>query len=270
LPLALSLAADRYADWARINPAATAPAREDQIEQLFELYRLNRYPAIVRYELFRRTYFAEAAAAIRDAFESFLLELGRRQARSPFHMEELSKLQAALGDPLDRDVFSRMLLPRSHPPQLEVIAIGEGPEKQVVVQTEIQDRHGARYQVREPVSASEAGHLFRLLFESGQLAPGISEQDRLVLALDEAEEIVAGIRYRPEGRNVAALQELVVAHALRGRGIGTALLEDFCTRMTAQGTAVVRTQFILRRFYTARGFRPDARWGGLVRMSNDE
>lgn len=53
--------------------------------------------------------------------------------------------------------------------------------------------------------------------------------------------------------------------SLRRRGIRSALLEDFCTRMAQLGTAMVRTHFSHRSFFIPRGFRPDNRWGGLVR-----
>jgi long-subunit acyl-CoA synthetase (AMP-forming) len=268
-PLALLCAIDRYRDWARVNPGATPAAREGQVEQMCELYRLDRHPKLVRYELFRHTYFADFPAATAETFDAFLAAFARNESRSPFQLEELSNLQKGVRDPADREVFSRMLLPHPRTARpLEILALGEGVSRQVVLQTEILDRDGVQYAVREPVTASELGRLFRLLFESG-LAPGISEQDRFIAALDEAEQIVGGIRYRLEDRSVALL-ELVVEAYLRGRGIGSALLEDFCARMKAVPVEILRTQFVLRRFYNARGFRPDARWGGLVRFLQQE
>ena len=35
--------------------------------------------------------------------------------------------------------------------------------------------------------------------------------------------------------------------------------------MADLGNRIVKTHFLLRRFYLKRGFRTDRRWGGLVR-----
>jgi GNAT superfamily N-acetyltransferase len=62
---------------------------------------------------------------------------------------------------------------------------------------------------------------------------------------------------------------LVVAPPLKGRGLASALLEDFCVRMEARGIRLVKTDFFLRHFYAANGFQVDKRWGGLVRHLTD-
>jgi hypothetical protein len=49
-------------------------------------------------------------------------------------------------------------------------------------------------------------------------------------------------------------------------GIGGAILEDFCARLAGEGFKILKTDFVLRRFYTKHGFHVDARWGGLVRF----
>jgi len=46
----------------------------------------------------------------------------------------------------------------------------------------------------------------------------------------------------------------------------SAILADFCTRLTALGIKTIKTHFYLRRFYQKQGFRMDERWGGLVRF----
>ncbi|HXK62473.1 MAG TPA: GNAT family N-acetyltransferase, partial [Acidobacteriota bacterium] len=65
---------------------------------------------------------------------------------------------------------------------------------------------------------------------------------------------------------VVHLDGVVVARPLQGRGIGTALLDDFCARMANENASVVKTHFFLRQFCLPRGFQVDRRWGGLVRF----
>ncbi len=72
LPLALACAIDRFADWERINPNATRAARDEQADQLYRLYRLDRFPNLVRYHLYRHTYFARAEEQVAAAFDRLL------------------------------------------------------------------------------------------------------------------------------------------------------------------------------------------------------
>ncbi len=267
LPLALDCAVERYGDWAALNPGAAAEAREDQVRQLIDLYGLSRRPDLVRFALYRRTFFADAVAATRAAFDAFLAACARSRGASPFRMEELTRLQATLSSAEDREVFGRMLLPRTRPPQPPAfLDVGEGDRRQIVVRTTIADHRGVTHQVREPVGAAETGRLFRVLLEAAPLAEGLSPEDRFLLALDGDERVVAALRYRLPEPTAASLEQLTVSGPWKGRGIGSALLEDFCARLAATGVSAVRTRFVFRRFFSAREFRPDARWGGLVRF----
>jgi predicted N-acetyltransferase YhbS len=82
---------------------------------------------------------------------------------------------------------------------------------------------------------------------------------------DDSEQVVGGLTWLPQSKDVVYLGALVVAPSLKGRGIAGALVEDFCVRMAARGTRLVKTDFLIRRFYQAHDFHVDARWGGLVR-----
>ena len=121
-----------------------------------------------------------------------------------------------------------------------------------------------RYVVRDPVSPAEIGHLYRLLHESNY-PKKISEQEQHLVVTDDSEQVVGGLTWLPQGKDVVYLSALVVAPSLTGRGIASVLVEDFCVRMTARGTRLVKTDFLIRRFYQARDFHVDARWGGHVR-----
>ncbi len=94
----------------------------------------------------------------------------------------------------------------------------------------------------------------------------ISEEDSFFIAADENERIVGGTCYRIVDENVVHLDGFAITGPLETKGIGTALLEDFCTRMASQGYKVVKTHYFLRDFYLNRNFKVDKRWGGLVRF----
>jgi N-acetylglutamate synthase-like GNAT family acetyltransferase len=94
----------------------------------------------------------------------------------------------------------------------------------------------------------------------------LSARNCFYVALDGRDEIIGGIIFLAEDAAMVHLNGIVVSAQLKGRGLTTALLEDFCRRVAGEGVEVVRTFFFLRRFFTQHGFEVDRRWGGLVRF----
>ncbi len=270
LPLPVQSAIDRFSEWRQATPQATPQAREQIIDELQKLYRVDRFPDIARYHLYRHTYFEHAGAETQRSFDELLRQMFARPAVLPTQMQELSDLQATLHDPTDRAVFSRMVFPKAKPIQnIEVLTIGESDHRHVIVRSEIADKRGVKYSVRAPLEPAEIGQLYRLLFRA-DFPKVISEQDRYLVCLDREGEIVGGVCYRREDEDVVHLDGVVVSQPLKGRGIGTALLDDFCLRMAAENMRVVKTHFFLRQFCLPRGFQVDRRWGGLVRFLSPE
>ena len=268
-PLPLSNAIDRYRAWESANHGATSEARRQQVEELVTLYQLARFGEIARYHLYRHTYFAAACAATRAAFDTLLEAMRADPDRPATERVELSDLQASLADAADRAVFSRLVFPRAtEPMHLEVLAFGDSEHRHITVRTQFVDNQGETYDLREPVEPEEIGQLYRLFFQ--ERFPKIpSAQDRYFIATDAATRIIGGLCYRQESPTVVHLEAAVVNAAVTGRGLATALLEDFAARMASRGVQVLKTGFIMRRFCENRGFRLDHRWGGLVRFLTD-
>ncbi len=265
LPLPLLCAMDRFAEWERSNPDATPAARDEQVDQLYWLYRLDRFHELFRLHLYSRTCFAGSGDPVRAAFDRLLERLFRQPGVPAIHLEELYDLQATLGDTASRETFTRMVFPRTRGTQrLDLRRIGAGDRKQVVVKSEIADARGTAYHVREPLSPAEVGQIYRMLRDS-DYRQEISELDQHLVVADDGGQLIGGLTYIPQGSDVVYLRGLVVAAPLKGRGIASALLEDFCARMAARGAHIIKTDFLARHFYSANGFRVDTRWGGLVR-----
>lgn len=264
-PLSLRSAIERYREWVQVAPQATSSAREQVVEELRFLYSLDRCPEIARYHLYRETYFADCSQDVAAAFDQLLGQMFGHPEQRAIQMVELSELQAALLDPEDRAVFVRMAFPHGSPEQrLEVLALGT-VTKQVVIRSELHDIDGGTYTVREAIDASEVGRLYRRYVQAG-FPKGIAANNSFYVMLDARDEIIGGVIYALESPTVANLRGIVVRSELKGRGLNSALLEDFCRRMENQGVEVVRTFFFARRFYARHGFRVDERWGGLVRI----
>jgi long-chain acyl-CoA synthetase len=264
VPLPVLCAIDRYRAWERMNPTATADAREESVTHMIRLYRLDRFPDAYRYHVYRSTYFARAGGEVDAAFER-LVRRGLEDRGRSGHLRELSTLQGLIREPRDRDVFSRMVFPRSAPAQrLEVLALNGDQSKRVVVRSEVRDRRGTPYTVRDPLTPVEVGQLYRLVLEAGYRME-VAEDARQLVITDAEDRVVGGLSYRWEEGGVAAIDAIVVARALTSRGLGGGLVEDFAVRMAAEGARILRTNFCLAGLFTKHGFRVDQRWGGLIR-----
>jgi len=266
VPLSLQCAVERYLDWDRSNPRATSFARERQISELHRLYRLEPFGDLGRYSLYRKTYFVRFPAEVISAFDRLLRRMFRNPAQRPTHMIELSDLQATLTEESDRLVFSHMVFPagrRVGP--VDVLTVGDEERGQVVVRSQVPDRRGETYTVREPIDPAEIGRLYRLYLDSG-MPLSLSDQAHYLLAIDGEDRIVGGICYKILEPDVAHLDGLVISASLRGNGLGGELLEDFSARMKSLGVKTINTHYISRPFLRAHGFRLDEEWGGLVRF----
>jgi len=266
VPLPLQNATDRYRDWIQANPQATLQAKEDTVKELFRLYRIDRYNDIARYCLFRNTYFAESSARIRKAFDTLLEKMFQSPSLHATNLMELSDLQSVITGKHDRHVFSQLVFPRmSRIYDLDVLTIGESDSKQVLIRTQISDKDSKTYYVREPIKPTEIGYIYRMFLRQNY-PKTISEQDRFYIALDNQDRIIGGVCYRYEHGSVIHLDGIIVSRSLVNKGLGSALLEDFCVRMINQGKKVVKTHYFLKDFYLKRNFKVDKRWGGLVRF----
>ncbi len=266
IPLPVQNAIDQYHEWAQMNPKATPEAYEDTIKGLFSLFRLSRYPDLVRFYLYRHTYFRSADVPVIKAFDNLLDKMFRNPSLEATRLIELFDLQETLTRNADLRVFSRLILPEAktfqHP---EVQKVEESDKKIVVLKTHIKDKQRRKYIVREPIQPSEIGELYRLFFREN-FPMTITEQDNYLLAIDNLEQIVGGICYSREENNVIYLKGIIVSSPLMGKGLRIALLDDFSNRMLNFGTEVIKTQYYLKDFFLDRGFKIEKRWGGLVKF----
>ncbi|HEX05401.1 MAG TPA: GNAT family N-acetyltransferase, partial [Bacteroidetes bacterium] len=271
IPQPLRNAIHRYHTWERLNPKVTSQARAELLDGLIGMYHLNRLGELARYHLYCETYFEHASEKVKQAFNSLLHELWAEPKVHATQRVELSELQASLATQEDRDVFSRLVFPRTHKPQsVEVLTFGEKGQKQVVVRTNINDNHGEKYDIREPIEPEEVGSLYRLFYQE-RFPKSVSELDHHLIVTDSTDRVIGGLTYKDQDKDVVHMDGLVTSGPLMGRGIATALLEDFVTRMSSQGAKVLKTDFLMRNFCERRGFNINRNWGGLVRfITQDE
>ncbi len=269
-PLPLLNAIERYTNWEKLNPMATPIAMEQTINEVYHLYRLDRFPEIARYHLYRHTYFSNSDPSVQNAFDKLLNALIVNRKKPAVQFLELSDLQAALKDSSDRDIFSRMVFPHyQRKEKLEVLKIGESEREQVIVHSTITDKYGNTYTFRAPVEPAEIGQLYRIFFNEN-FPKQISEQDRHFVVIDAQEKVVGGICYQIQEKHIAQIEGTAVSSPIKERGIGKAIIEDFCSRMASQDIHVIKAHFFFRPFYEKLGFHVDKQWGALVKFLTPE
>lgn len=266
IPLAVHNAAHRYGQWLQMSKSTSSRAREQTLIELCRLYNIKKYPGFLRYYLYKMTYFMNADKNVQETFDKLIRRMVIEEQKTAMQLTELSDLQATLNKPQDREVFSRMVFPHIHKKQtIDIVKRGESDEKRVVVQSNIRDMKGIPYTIREPVSPYEIGQLYRLFFEENYYK-SISEQNQYLIVVDNQERIVAGLCYRMLEDQVAQIDGTVVSSSFSGRGIGSAMIEDFCNRMLGRDVKIIKTHFLLPEFYKKLGFRVDKEWGELIRF----
>ncbi len=268
-PLPLLNAISRYKEWLFINKTATSNAKEQTLEELMSLYNLEKFPEIVRYYLYRYTYFEFAENEILQKFDLLLDKMFLFKDYAATQMTELSDLQAVINDAEDRKIFTKMIFPKSKQKNVEVLKAGDKQHKHVIVQSYIKDNQGEVYNFREPTGPAEIGQLYRIFFQE-KYPKHINENDEYIVLADSQDRIVGGICFRREEDNAVLIDGVVIFSSLSGRGIGTAMIDDFCDRMAAFGVEAVKTHFFMQNFYLRLGFKVNDKWGALVRFLNKD
>jgi len=265
IPLPAELAVEAYQEWRQANPMAPSRDRERKILDLHRRYELDRYPEIVRYYLYRHTYFAGRSERVDALFDRLLAKLNAALDEPAVQQVELSDLQTALRDERDRLVFSRMVFPRLDPDRrVGVVTQGDEGDRRVVVQSFLTDRSGQSYTFSETLDPAEIGQVYRLFFKENY-PKIVSQQDRFFVLKDTQERIVGGLCYRMMSSRVAWIDVIAVTSRLKSSGLGGAALEDFCARLASRGVPLVMTHLYLPGFFLRHGFKLDKRWGALVK-----
>lgn len=266
-PLPLLNAIERYGQWLKMNPDATPKAREETVIELYRLYRIYLYPEIGRYYLYRNTYFAGADGELSETFDLLLRRMERDRQATALQMVELSDLQSVLTGRADKDVFARMVFPRKQGETRHSIIkiVEDSSEEKVIIHSYIKDRKGEQYTFRAAVNPAEIGQLYRLFYLE-KFQKSISERDLFYIVIDSHERIVGGLCYTLEESRAARIDGTVISTQLKGRGIGTAMVDAFCNHMAGKGIDLIKTHFFLRNFFLKLGFKVDKSWGALVKF----
>jgi len=269
LPLAVFNAIDQYREWYRMNPDTSPHAREQTLIEFIELYKLQEFPELIRYYFYRHSYFSNASKKISVTFDRLLEKMQLAPGVLPLQMLDLSDLQSAIHDPMDKNVFSRMVFPRLQSDQkIDFLRVGENLQSHVVVRFDIQDKTGMKYIQREPIEPREIGQLYQLFFRENY-PKEIADADHHFVVIDNQERIIGGLTWRYLENNNVLLDGIVVSSALQGKGIASAMIGNFFTNMAARGVNIIKAHFLFGNYYLKHFFEVDKKWGALIKTLNE-
>jgi len=265
LPLPLFNALDRYSDWIKKNKKANITAKEQTITELFDLYALGKFPEIIRYKFYRETFFKNSDKEVIASFDILLNKMSENINYLPIQLTELSDLQAVLKNDSEKNIFGKMVFPGIKTKQkVDILTIGEKKDEHVIVRSILKDKNNTEYTMREPLEAYEVGELYKLFFKENY-PKEISKPDKHYILTDSNERVIGGLCYKELEENVVLIDGMAVTSPLHGKGIGSAMMEDFFTRMKSQGIKTIKAHFLFGNYYLKHNFVIDKKWGALVR-----
>ncbi len=265
LPLALFNAGERYEDWNYRNPGATPAAKLQTISELFDLYALKKYPEIVRYHFYRNTYFNDAEDTFTEKFDILLNKMAENKKISPLQLTELSDLQSAITDKTDKKIFEKMVFPNIKKKQsVDILTVGKKNEEHVIVKSVLKDKDKNEYIMRETLKAYEVGSLYKLFYKENY-PKEITKTDKHFIVLDSNEQLIGGLCYKELEKGIVLIDGMAVTSALHGKGIGSAMMEDFFIRMKVKGIKTIKAHFLFGNYYLKHNFVIDKKWGALVK-----
>ncbi len=77
--------------------------------------------------------------------------------------------------------------------------------------------------------------------------------------------LIGGLCYKELEEDVVLIDGMAVTSALHGKGIGSAMMEDFFTRMKVKGKKIIKAHFLFGNYYLKHNFVIDKKWGALVK-----
>jgi long-subunit acyl-CoA synthetase (AMP-forming)/predicted GNAT family acetyltransferase len=264
-PLKIHSAISHFGHWLKLNPDATKEAREQTLYEIFDLFKIFKHNEMDRFYFHRHTYFNHSGQTVKKAFDKLLQKMEERPETETIQLIELSDLQATLSDATDRRIFSKMVFPKmKHYQEMDFVKVVDKNKEQIIVQTLIKDKSGLVYTMREPRDAAEVGKLYQLFYEENY-PKTVSQMDKYFVVIDKYERVIGGISYRTLENNIVRLDGTAVTSPLQGKGIGSAMINYFFTRMAAKDVAIIKAHYLLGNYFLKHNFKVDKKWGALVK-----
>jgi ribosomal protein S18 acetylase RimI-like enzyme len=274
LPRRLFFAAKRYRRWERLGGDATPQVRARTLQEFYDTYNLTGlsrdYPE-TRVRFFRETVFRDSAAALAEGLDEIILAQRRGELVGDELIDAVADLRSRLELGPDDDYFlARLSFPYLRPEDDADFVSGHlGGEPQSEIVVTLEDDDGNPFRVRHALNPKEVERLHRL-FINAKLDVRFRADHRYLVALNDRDQIVAGIYYEiEEGGLNAHLEKIVVSDAYRRKGVADGLMREFFNRLRAAGVQTATTGFFRPEYFYGYGFRIEKRYAGLVKSLDE-
>lgn len=264
-PLALDSAVACYCEWSALHEASALPLRERYARDLARLFDIGRLGEMGRYALFRRTVFSDARAETAGAFDVLLAEMHRFPGVPPARLPAMNRLLDSLEHDEERHALLRLVSPSADVSRHTLLAVA-GVR---VLQRRVAIRTGESFILRDAVGAVEIGQLYDLFLRE-QFPMVIGEGMLYLVLVDEWHRIEGGAGYSFEDDGTLSVELLIVDPAVRGMGLGAAVIDELLRRGADAGARQLRAPYYLRRFCLRMGFVDDADNGDLRKTITDD
>ena len=261
-------AVNNYHDWLIENPGTTKKAKSDFTQNLYNMYRMEKYPDILRYVFYSRTYFSDISSEVSGLFDKLISMLHKYRHQHATKRLELLEIQDLLNDKHDKLVLHRLVFPKlTSETQMELAAVEESEQPDIVLKSRIKDTLNTAYTVKNTISPFEIGILHKLFILDNYPVKLDNDLKYLIITDSEDEDnTVGGICYKILYPKIAQIEGIEIARPYRGKGLAGRLIKDLCKRLSSEGIKTVTTHYYLRAFFEKSDFRMDNRYGGLVRF----
>ncbi len=269
LPLSLYNAIDQYSAWEKINPSATDYAKEQMINELYELYKIYQLPDVARFYLYKETFFSKLKEDEMVIFDRLIDRMQQSSLAQAVQFVELSDLQEVLWNKKDKSVFSKMVFPKLQTQQkIDIIKLSNDKKGKIIVRTILKDSFDVSYTFREPIGPSEVGQLYKLFYQENY-PKTISKMDKHFVITDVNDRVIGGLCYKMLEDQTVLLDGSAITSSLQNRRLGSAMINDFFARMSSLGMKLIKAHFLFGNYYLKHNFKVDKKWGALVRYIDE-
>jgi hypothetical protein len=274
-PLRLHFAIERYRRWEELSGDATLQARAQTVQEISETYALHRLARAVpevRFRLFRDTVFRNARPALAEALDELIGRIRADALHEDEFVDAVADLRSKLDLLPDEEYFlTRVSLPHLRPQDAAgFVSSTLGGRQQSEIVVSLEDADGRFYGVRHAMSPKEVERLYRL-YLAARLEVQFRAEHRFLIAINDRDQIIAGIYYDvAEDGKSAHLEKIVAAEPYRRKGVADGVMREFFNRLRAAGVATVTTGFFRPEYFYTYGFRIEKRYAGMVKSLDSE
>lgn len=268
MPKPLYFAIKRYIRWIDLNSDASLAAKAETLFDIYETYhlaQLEKNNPETRTRFFFETVFFNSGIEFKD----FITDVINKQ-RNGTKLEEINEMISGIKARFELNeeeeyFLTRLIYPYLKPGDYATLMKARAEsEKGTNLVVQYEDKDGAIFIIRKPITPKEIAKLHQLFIESSLLV-NFKPEHQFLVAISEREYIIGGLFYYVSDHENVRMEKVVVSSKYRGKGISEILMNDFMNRLKSEHYKSVSTGFFRPEYFYHFGFKIEKKYSGLVR-----